>query len=267
MSRCTDVTGRALPHSDHMDGQDRLGDEQRLALELAAIGQRLTTISSEMRERSASTATAVMEAPEVARPGEVPQPCGHDRPDAARRSAAAAAACECAAAARRLRRSKAPDLHRSSRPSACRSSRTRGRSTQPPRPRCLPASSSPGSSRRLPASSSRGLPRRSGPTRSSSRGHSSRSRRARPCSRSSARTAPQGSCWPGSVARSPCSASCCCWSSPCSAAGSARCRASSAARCSAARWSASACGCTATPPVVPVRWRWPSPVSPVSTWT
>lgn len=57
-----------------MDGQDRLGDEQRLALELAAIGQRLTTISSEMRERSASTATAVMEAPEVARPGEVPQP-------------------------------------------------------------------------------------------------------------------------------------------------------------------------------------------------
>ena len=57
-----------------MDGQDRLGDEQRLALELAAIGQRLTTISSEMRERSASTAAAVMEAPEVARPGEVPQP-------------------------------------------------------------------------------------------------------------------------------------------------------------------------------------------------
>ncbi|RDI18871.1 DUF2339 domain-containing protein [Lentzea flaviverrucosa] len=57
-----------------MDGQDRLGDEQRLALELAAIGQRLTTISTEMRERSASTATAVLEAPEVARPGEVPQP-------------------------------------------------------------------------------------------------------------------------------------------------------------------------------------------------
>ncbi|MEV6716465.1 DUF2339 domain-containing protein [Lentzea sp. NPDC051208] len=57
-----------------MDGQDRLGDEQRLALELAAIGQRLTTISTEMRERSASTATAVIEAPEVARPGEVPQP-------------------------------------------------------------------------------------------------------------------------------------------------------------------------------------------------
>ncbi|MCX2948481.1 DUF2339 domain-containing protein [Lentzea sp. NEAU-D7] len=57
-----------------MDGQDRLGDEQRLALELAAIGQRLTTISTELRERSASTATAVIEAPEVARPGEVPQP-------------------------------------------------------------------------------------------------------------------------------------------------------------------------------------------------
>lgn len=57
-----------------MDGQDRLGDEQRLALELAAIGQRLTTISTEMRERSASTAVAVLEAPEVARPGEVPQP-------------------------------------------------------------------------------------------------------------------------------------------------------------------------------------------------
>ncbi|MFJ5987831.1 DUF2339 domain-containing protein [Lentzea sp. NPDC092896] len=55
-----------------MDGQDRLGDEQRLALELAAIGQRLTTISSELRERS--TATAVLDAPEVARPGEVPQP-------------------------------------------------------------------------------------------------------------------------------------------------------------------------------------------------
>ncbi|MGW6443739.1 DUF2339 domain-containing protein [Lentzea sp. NPDC055074] len=57
-----------------MDGQDRLGDEQRLALELAAIGQRLTTISSELRERSTSTATAVLEAPEVARPVAVPQP-------------------------------------------------------------------------------------------------------------------------------------------------------------------------------------------------
>ncbi|GGN06866.1 hypothetical protein GCM10011609_53020 [Lentzea pudingi] len=57
-----------------MDGQDRLGDEQRLALELAAIGQRLTTISTELRERSASTATAVLEAPEVARPVAVPQP-------------------------------------------------------------------------------------------------------------------------------------------------------------------------------------------------
>ncbi|MET9226884.1 DUF2339 domain-containing protein [Lentzea sp. NPDC003310] len=57
-----------------MDGQDRLGYEQRLALELAAIGQRLATISTEMREHSASTATAVIEAPEVARPGEVPQP-------------------------------------------------------------------------------------------------------------------------------------------------------------------------------------------------
>jgi uncharacterized membrane protein len=41
-----------------MDGQDRLGYEQRLALELAAIGQRLVTISSEMREHSASVATA-----------------------------------------------------------------------------------------------------------------------------------------------------------------------------------------------------------------
>ncbi|MFD4671930.1 DUF2339 domain-containing protein [Lentzea sp. NPDC058450] len=57
-----------------MNGQDRLGDEQRLALELAAIGQRLTTISAEMRERSGATATAVVEAPEVARPVEVPQP-------------------------------------------------------------------------------------------------------------------------------------------------------------------------------------------------
>lgn len=57
-----------------MDGQDRLGYEQRLALELAAIGQRLTTISSEMREHSASTATAVVEAPGAARPGDVPQP-------------------------------------------------------------------------------------------------------------------------------------------------------------------------------------------------
>lgn len=55
-----------------MDGQDRLGDEQRLALELAAIGQRLTTISTELRERSAST--AVLDAPEVARPVAVPQP-------------------------------------------------------------------------------------------------------------------------------------------------------------------------------------------------
>ena len=57
-----------------MDGQDRLGYEQRLALELAAIGQRLTTISSEMRELSSSTATAVVEAPVAARPGDVPQP-------------------------------------------------------------------------------------------------------------------------------------------------------------------------------------------------
>ncbi|USX50122.1 DUF2339 domain-containing protein [Lentzea sp. HUAS12] len=55
-----------------MDGQDRLGYEQRLALELAAIGQRLSTISSEMREHSASVAVA--EAPEVARPVGVPQP-------------------------------------------------------------------------------------------------------------------------------------------------------------------------------------------------
>ncbi|SES42772.1 DUF2339 domain-containing protein [Lentzea albida] len=49
-----------------MDGQDRLGYEQRLALELAAIGQRLSTISSEMREHSASVAVA--EAPEAAQP-------------------------------------------------------------------------------------------------------------------------------------------------------------------------------------------------------
>ncbi|MGW4208127.1 DUF2339 domain-containing protein [Lentzea sp. NPDC004789] len=41
-----------------MDGQDRLGYEQRLALELAAIGQRLVTLSAEMREHSASAATA-----------------------------------------------------------------------------------------------------------------------------------------------------------------------------------------------------------------
>jgi uncharacterized membrane protein len=46
-----------------MDGQDRLGYEQRLALELAAIGQRLVTISAEMREHSASVATAPPPAP------------------------------------------------------------------------------------------------------------------------------------------------------------------------------------------------------------
>ncbi|GHH35551.1 DUF2339 domain-containing protein [Lentzea cavernae] len=55
-----------------MDGQDRLGYEQRLALELAAIGQRLSTISSEMREHSASTATAVIEAPDEVRQAQVP---------------------------------------------------------------------------------------------------------------------------------------------------------------------------------------------------
>ncbi|MFD5825822.1 DUF2339 domain-containing protein [Lentzea sp. NPDC060358] len=58
-----------------MDGQDRLGDEQRLALELAAIGQRLVTISSEMRERTsgpvAAAATAVAE---VVAPATPPRP-------------------------------------------------------------------------------------------------------------------------------------------------------------------------------------------------
>ncbi|MEV6240267.1 DUF2339 domain-containing protein [Lentzea sp. NPDC051838] len=54
-----------------MDGQDRLGDEQRLALELAAIGQRLVTISSELRSSSVATAaTAVAEA--VAPPAPMP---------------------------------------------------------------------------------------------------------------------------------------------------------------------------------------------------
>ncbi|KOV88879.1 DUF2339 domain-containing protein [Nocardia sp. NRRL S-836] len=49
-----------------MDGQDRLGYEQRLALELAAIGQRLTTLSAEMREQqTSSVATAP---PETERP-------------------------------------------------------------------------------------------------------------------------------------------------------------------------------------------------------
>src|SRR5687767_1893468 len=75
MSRCTDVTRRGLPHPDHMDGQDRLGYEQRLALELAAIGQRLVTISSEMRERSASVAVAPPPVPPVvAPPVAVPPP-------------------------------------------------------------------------------------------------------------------------------------------------------------------------------------------------
>ncbi len=59
-----------------MNGQDRLGYEQRLALELAAIGQRLTVISSEMREHSASVATAPPPIPEpvVAPPVGVPAP-------------------------------------------------------------------------------------------------------------------------------------------------------------------------------------------------
>ncbi|WP_045313272.1 DUF2339 domain-containing protein [Lentzea aerocolonigenes] len=63
-----------------MDGQDRLGYEQRLALELAAIGQRLTMISSEMREHSSSVATAAppvpqtAQAPVVAPPVAVPMP-------------------------------------------------------------------------------------------------------------------------------------------------------------------------------------------------
>ncbi|WP_434451995.1 DUF2339 domain-containing protein [Lentzea sp. E54] len=56
-----------------MDGQDRLGYEQRLALELAAIGQRLTTISSEMREHSASVSAAATAVAEVAAPPPVPQ--------------------------------------------------------------------------------------------------------------------------------------------------------------------------------------------------
>src|SRR5687767_12516195 len=74
MSRCTDVTRRGLPHPDHMDGQDRLGYEQRLALELAAIGQRLVTISSEMRERSASVAVAPPPVPPVVPPPVAPPP-------------------------------------------------------------------------------------------------------------------------------------------------------------------------------------------------
>ncbi|MFS8100437.1 DUF2339 domain-containing protein [Lentzea alba] len=59
-----------------MDGQDRLGYEQRLALELAAIGQRLVTISSEMRSASAATAVAEVVAPPPtpAAPVSVPLP-------------------------------------------------------------------------------------------------------------------------------------------------------------------------------------------------
>ncbi|MGZ3141587.1 DUF2339 domain-containing protein [Lentzea chajnantorensis] len=53
-----------------MNGQDRLGYEQRLALELAAIGQRLTTISAEMREQHSAVAVAEAEAP--ARVAEAP---------------------------------------------------------------------------------------------------------------------------------------------------------------------------------------------------
>lgn len=56
-----------------MDGQDRLGYEQRLALELAAIGQRLTTISSEMREHSASVSAAATAVAEVVAPPPTPQ--------------------------------------------------------------------------------------------------------------------------------------------------------------------------------------------------
>lgn len=66
-------SGRALPHPDHMDGQDRLGYEQRLALELAAIGQRLTTISTEMREHSGSVAAAATAVAEVVTPPPAPQ--------------------------------------------------------------------------------------------------------------------------------------------------------------------------------------------------
>ncbi|GGU20468.1 DUF2339 domain-containing protein [Lentzea flava] len=51
-----------------MNGQDRLGYEQRLALELAAIGQRLVTISAEMREHSAAVAPPPVAAPPVAVP-------------------------------------------------------------------------------------------------------------------------------------------------------------------------------------------------------
>ncbi|NGY61849.1 DUF2339 domain-containing protein [Lentzea sp. NEAU-D13] len=58
-----------------MDGQDRLGYEQRLSLELAAIGQRLVMISSEMREHSGSVATAATAVAEVVAP-----PPGPDAP-------------------------------------------------------------------------------------------------------------------------------------------------------------------------------------------
>jgi len=67
-----------------MDGQDRLGYEQRLALELAAIGQRLTMISSEMRDQQGAVAVAPpiaappVEAPEEARPR--PRPLEHEIP-------------------------------------------------------------------------------------------------------------------------------------------------------------------------------------------
>ncbi|GAB2827352.1 DUF2339 domain-containing protein [Lentzea nigeriaca] len=57
-----------------MNGQDRLGYEQRLALELAAIGQRLMTISSEMREHSAAVAPPPVMAPPVAVPVMPPPP-------------------------------------------------------------------------------------------------------------------------------------------------------------------------------------------------
>ncbi|MGW6930116.1 DUF2339 domain-containing protein [Lentzea sp. NPDC054927] len=55
-----------------MDGQDRLGYEQRLSLELAAIGQRLVTISTEMRSQAPAAATAVAAVAEVIAPPPTP---------------------------------------------------------------------------------------------------------------------------------------------------------------------------------------------------
>ncbi len=68
-----------------MNGQERLGDEQRLALELAAIGQRLVNISTELRQQNTAVATAVAEAiappPTLTEPVSVPVQAPPQRPE------------------------------------------------------------------------------------------------------------------------------------------------------------------------------------------